>query len=44
MHHVAVSSEEQSKGIAEIAAAASALTDASTRITELVSTFKLGGS
>jgi len=44
MHHVAVSSEEQSKGIAEIAAAASALTDASTRISELVSTFKLGGS
>ena len=44
MHHVAVSSEEQSKSVADIAAAASALTDAAGRISELVATFKLGGS
>lgn len=44
MHHVAVSSEEQSKRAAEIAAAASALTDAAGRVSELVATFKLGGS
>ena len=44
MHHVAVASEEQSKNIGEIAAAATALTEASTRISQLVSTFKLGGS
>jgi len=44
MHHVAVSSEEQSKGMADIAASATALTDAAGRITELVGTFKLGGS
>jgi len=44
MHGVAVSSEHQSKAIAEIAAAASAMTDAAGRISELVGTFKLGGS
>ncbi len=44
MHHVAVSSEEQSKSVADIAAAASALTDAAGRISELVGTFKLGGN
>jgi methyl-accepting chemotaxis protein len=44
MHHVAVSNEEQSKNIGEIAAAATALTDASGRITQLARTFRLGGS
>jgi methyl-accepting chemotaxis protein len=44
MHHVAISSEDQSKRVAEIAAAASALTDAAGRVSELVGTFKLGGS
>ena len=44
MHHVAVTSEEQSKSVADIAAAASALTDAAGRISELVGTFKLGGN
>lgn len=44
IHHVAVSSEEQSKNIGEIAAAATALTETSTRISQLVSTFKLGGT
>jgi methyl-accepting chemotaxis protein len=42
MHHVAVSNEEQSRSIGEIAAAAVSLTDASGRITQLVRTFKLG--
>ena len=44
IQHVAVSSEEQSKNIGEIAAAATALTETSTRISQLVSTFKLGGT
>lgn len=44
VHHMAVSNEEQSKNIGEIAAAATALTDASGRISRLVRTFKLGGS
>ncbi len=44
MHHVAVSNEEQSKNIGEIATAASALTDASGRISQLVRSFKLVGS
>jgi len=44
IHNVAVSSEEQSKTMADIAAAASALTDAAARIGELAGTFKLGGS
>jgi methyl-accepting chemotaxis protein len=44
IHHVAVSSEEQSNNIGEIATAATALTEASARISQLVSTFKLGGS
>ena len=41
MHHVAVSSEDQSKKIADIASAAHALTDAADRISSLVGTFKL---
>ena len=44
MHHVAVSNEEQSKNIGEIATAASALTDASGRINQLARSFKLVGS
>src|ERR1700730_9629729 len=44
MHDVAVSDEEQSKNIADLAAVAHALTDASARISDLVGTFKLGGS
>jgi methyl-accepting chemotaxis protein len=44
MQHVAVSNEEQSKNIGEIAAAATALTDASGRISQLAKTFKLVGS
>src|SRR2546423_492758 len=44
MHDVAVSDEGHSRHIAELAATASALTDASARISELVRTFKLGGS
>jgi methyl-accepting chemotaxis protein len=44
MHHVAVSSEEQSKNVADIAAASTALSDAAGRISELAGTFKLGGS
>jgi methyl-accepting chemotaxis protein len=42
MHHVAVSNEEQSRSIGEIAAAAVSLTDASGEITQLARTFKLG--
>jgi hypothetical protein len=42
MHDVAVSDEEQSRNIADLAAVASALTDASARISDLVGTFKLG--
>ena len=44
MHHVAVSDEEHSKSIADIAASASALTEAAAQISELVGTFKLGGT
>jgi methyl-accepting chemotaxis protein len=44
MEHVAVSNEEQSRNIGEIAAAATALSDASGRISQLVRTFKLRGS
>ena len=44
MHDVAVSDEEHSKSIAEIASAASALKDAAGRISVLVGTFKLGDS
>ncbi|MEA2766613.1 MAG: methyl-accepting chemotaxis protein [Gemmatimonadaceae bacterium] len=44
VQHVAVSSEEQSRHIGEIASAAALLTDASARISQLVNTFKLGGS
>jgi len=44
MQHVAVSNEEQSRNIGEIATAATALTDASGRISQLVRTFKLRGS
>ena len=44
IHNVAVSSEQQSKSIADLAAAATALTDAAGRISELVGTFKLDGS
>ncbi len=44
VQHVAVSSEEQSRHIADIASAATSLTDASARISQLVNTFKLGGS
>ena len=44
MQHVAVSNEEQSKNIGEIAAAATALTDTSGQMSLLVSTFKLRGS
>ena len=44
IHHVAVTSEEHSKNTAEIAAAAASLTEAAGRISELVGTFKLGGS
>jgi len=44
MQHVAVSNEQQSRNIGEIATAATALTDASGRITQLARTFKLGGS
>jgi methyl-accepting chemotaxis protein len=41
---VAVSSEEHSKTIAELAAVATAMTEAARQISELVGTFKLGGS
>jgi methyl-accepting chemotaxis protein len=44
VQHVAVSSEEQSRNIGEIASAATSLTEASARISQLVNTFKLGGS
>ena len=44
VQHVAVSSEEQSRHIGEIASAATSLTEASARISQLVNTFKLGGS
>jgi methyl-accepting chemotaxis protein len=44
VQHVAVSSEEQSRNIGEIASAATSLTDASSRISQLVNTFKLGGT
>jgi methyl-accepting chemotaxis protein len=44
MQHVAVSNEEQSKNMGEIAAAATALTDASGKISQLARSFKLGGS
>jgi methyl-accepting chemotaxis protein len=42
MHDVALSDEEQSRNIADLAAVASALTDSSARISDLVGTFKLG--
>jgi methyl-accepting chemotaxis protein len=42
MHDVALSDEEQSRNIADLAAVASALTDASARVSEIVDTFKLG--
>jgi len=41
MHHVAVSSEDQSKKISDIATAAHSLADATGRISDLVGTFKL---
>lgn len=41
MHHVAVSSEDQSKKIADIASTAHSLADAAGRISDLVGTFKL---
>jgi hypothetical protein len=41
MHDVAVSDEERSKNIADLASVAIALTDASERISDLVGTFKL---
>jgi methyl-accepting chemotaxis protein len=44
MQHVAVSNEGQSKNMGEIAAAATALTDASGKISQLARSFKLGGS
>jgi len=44
VQHVAVSNEEQSRHIGDIASAAASLTDASARISQLVNTFKLGGS
>lgn len=44
MHQVAVSSEEQSKTMSELAASATGLTEAAGRISDLVATFKLGGS
>jgi methyl-accepting chemotaxis protein len=44
IHHVAISSEEQSKNIGEIATSAASLTETSARISQLVSTFKLGGN
>jgi methyl-accepting chemotaxis protein len=44
MQHVAVSNEEQSRNMGEIAAAATALTDASGKISQLARSFKLGGS
>jgi methyl-accepting chemotaxis protein len=44
VQHVAVSSEEQSRNIGEIASAATMLTEASSRISQLVNTFKLGGT
>jgi methyl-accepting chemotaxis protein len=44
MTHVAASNEEQSTNMGEIATAATALMDASGRISQLVRTFKLGGS
>jgi methyl-accepting chemotaxis protein len=44
MHDIAVSKEEHSKKVADIAASATALTEAAARISELVGTFKLGGS
>jgi methyl-accepting chemotaxis protein len=44
MQHVAVSNEEQSKNIGEIAAAATALTDTSGEMSQLAKTFKLRGS
>jgi methyl-accepting chemotaxis protein len=44
IHDVAVSDEQQSRNIADLAAVAHALSDASTRISDLVGTFKLGDS
>jgi methyl-accepting chemotaxis protein len=44
IHDVAVSDEQQSRNIADLAAVAHALSDASARISELVGTFKLGDS
>ncbi|HEX3534547.1 MAG TPA: methyl-accepting chemotaxis protein [Gemmatimonadaceae bacterium] len=44
VQHVAVSNEEQSRNIGDIASAAAQLSEASSRISQLVNTFKLGGS
>jgi methyl-accepting chemotaxis protein len=42
MHDVAVSDEQQSRNIADLASVAAALTDASARVSDLAGTFKLG--
>jgi methyl-accepting chemotaxis protein len=44
MQQVAITDEEQSRHIADLAATASALTEASQQVSELVAIFKLGGS
>ena len=44
IHDVAVSDEQQSRNIADLAAVAHALSDASARISDLVGTFKIGDS
>ena len=44
IHDVAVSDEQQSRNIADLAAVAHALSDSSARISDLVGTFKLGDS
>ena len=44
MHQIAVSDEEQSKAMSELAATAHGLTDVAERLSELVGIFKLGDS
>jgi len=44
IHHVASTSDEQSRGLSDLASSATELSDASRRLTQLAATFRLGSS
>lgn len=44
IHHVASTTDEQSRGLSDLASSAAALSDASRRLTQLAASFKLGSS